>query len=341
MRNLIPLSALFATLPLVGAAVEPAAPTKEFEVRNERAYLGGHEIKLWGLRCGNALYSPAVTERHIRNLDNMTAHGINTIGIYVQGSNAGWPNADAGLNGYEPDGSLKPAVADRLERLVREADSRGMVVMVGLFSPRKDQEFADEVAVKRAIEETAHLLVDRKLRNVFCDIMHEYNHQRIDIDIFREPDGAEKKAKLAAWLNAVAPEIETGICPTFKSGTDTSYPGMQVRLIQKEEVIPNEGFVVNVETQRHDPYDNDGKFESEEFDIMTDYFETYRNHPNAAMFFHSAYCQGITNKSGTAPHPEMGGYGRSENDRGIRFYYEWVHNNVGRWSYPQHVKAGN
>lgn len=340
MIRLIPLAAAtFAMLPLITTAADPPAATREFEVRNDRAYLGGQEVKLWGLRCGNALYSPAVTERHIRNLDNMAAHGINCIGVYIQGSNAGWPNPDGGLNGYEPDGSLKPAVAERLERLVREADSRGMVVMVGLFSPRKDQEFADEAAVKRAIEETGRFLVERKLRNVFCDIMHEYDHERIEMDLFREPDGAEKKAKLTGWLNAVAPDIEAGICPTYRSGTGTSYPGMQVRLIQKEELIPNEGFVVNVETQRHDPYDNDGKFEPEEFDIMTGYFEKYRSDPNVAMLFHSAYCQGITNKSGTAPHPEMGGYGRSEDDRGIRFYYEWVRDNVGRWEYPRHVKA--
>jgi hypothetical protein len=35
----------------------------------------------------------------------------------------------------------------------------------------------------------------------------------------------------------------------------------------------------------------------------------------------------------------MGGYGKSEDDRGIRFYYEWVRDNVGRYEYPRHVKA--
>jgi hypothetical protein len=49
--------------------------------------------------------------------------------------------------------------------------------------------------------------------------------------------------------------------------------------------------------------------------------------------------QGITNYSGTAPHGEMGGYGTGPTDRGIRFYYEWVRDNVGRWEYPRHVPA--
>ena len=55
------------------------------------------------------------------------------------------------------------------------------------------------------------------------------------------------------------------------------------------------------------------------------------------MLFHAGFIQGITNYSGSAPHPEMGGYGTSSRDRGVRFYYEWVRDNVGRWEYPRHV----
>lgn len=319
--------------------LEDPPATREFEIRDDRPFLADEPIEIWGLRCGNALYSQGVTERHVRNLDNMVAHGINCIGVYLQGSNGGHPDPAAGRNGYAPDGTLKPEFARRLEWLVREADQRGMVVMVGLFSPRKDQEFEDEAAIRRAVEETAKFLSRRKLKNVFCDIMHEYSHQRIDHDIFREPNGAQKKAKLTEWFKNAAPEIEAGVCPTYKSGSGDTYPGMQVRIIQKEATIPETGFVVNVETQRHDAYSNDGKYEEDEFPIMLGYFEQYRAAPNACMLFHSGWCQGITNGSGTGPNPEMGGYGTSENDRGIRFYYEWVRDNVGRYEFPRHIKV--
>lgn len=33
------------------------------------------------------------------------------------------------------------------------------------------------------------------------------------------------------------------------------------------------------------------------------------------------------------------GYGTGPADRGIRFYYEWVRDNVGRWEYPHHVPS--
>jgi hypothetical protein len=341
VRLLLCLSTVSVVLPaaVVGQTrVSDPVPTREFEIRNDRAYLGGEPVKLWGLRCGNALHSEAITERHIRNLDNMTDHGINLLGVYIQGSNAGWPDADAAINGFTRDGKLKPEIAARLENLVRAADRHGMVVMVGLFTPRKDQDFYDEAAIQRAVEEAARFLKDRQLKNVFVDIIHEFNHpERIDQVIFREPDGAAKKAKLTAWFKAVAPDIEVGVCPTADSGTADSYPGMEVRIIQKKMPIPDHGFVVNVETLRQDDYQNDGIFNQTNLDYVFADCHRYRDAPNAAMLFHAAFIQGITNYSGSAPHAEMGGYGTGAKDRGVRFYYEWVRDNVGRWEYPRHV----
>ena len=327
-----------AAMAIHAIAEESLTPTREFAIKNDRAFLGGQEVKLWGLRCGNALNSEAITERHIRNFDNMVAHGINLIGVYIQGSNAGWPDADAALNGFTRDGKLKAPFARRLETLVREADRRGMVVMVGLFTHRKDQEFYDDAAIQKAIEESARFLSEHKLRNTFVDIVHEFSHpERMDQEILREPDGEAKKTKLTRWFKAIAPDIEVGVCPDINSGTGDSYPGMEVRIIQKQMPIPATGFVVNVETLRQDVYQNDGVFNQSNLDYIFEDCRRYKEAPNAAMLFHAAFIQGITNYSGSAPHAEMGGYGTGSNDRGVRFYYEWVRDHVGRWEYPRHV----
>ncbi|MEZ6036193.1 MAG: hypothetical protein R3F29_01845 [Planctomycetota bacterium] len=327
---------------IAGLAPQPSAqqPTREFEIRGERAFLGGEPFELWGLRCGNALYSQNVTERHVRALDNMAAHGINAIAVYMQGSNTGWPDADRGLDGYTRQGALKPVVAERLEWLVRECDRRGMVVCVGLFSPRQDQRLEGPAAIERAVKETARFLQQRQLRNVFVDLVHEFDHtDRADQPLFCEPDGAAKKAQLAAWFHEASDGIEVGCCPYEKSPTTTRFEGMDLCVVQKSMAIPDHGYVVNVETKKRDSYENDGVFAPGAAAAVIEDCERYHAAPNASMFFHAAYVQGIGNFSGTAPHPEMGGDGTTAGNRGVRFYYEWVQQHVGRWQYPRHVPA--
>lgn len=330
-----------ASGPMIAVA-PPEAPTdtKEFEIRGNRAYLGGKEVDLWGLRCGNAFYSDAVTERFIRNFDNMNAHGINWVAGFIQGVNAGHPDGDVGLNGFTRHGKILPEVKRRIEWFIREADKRGMVVMLGILAPRKDQDFYDEDDMRNAIEETARFLEEKKLRNVFVNICDEFNHPlRADKLLVREPEGEKKKAKMHGWFKAIAPNIEAGIGPHWKSGTGDTYPGMDVRIIQKAMEIPKDGFVVNAEPIREDYFNNDGIFNATNIENIFTNCRNYLDAPHAVFMFHSGHVQGVTGYSGTAPHGEMGGYGTGPTDRGIRFYYEWVRDNVGRWEYPNHVPA--
>ena len=100
-----------------------------------------------------------------------------------------------------------------------------------------------------------------------------------------------------------------------------------------------EGFVVNVAPIREDYFQNDGIFNQSSRDAVYADCRKYLDAPNAVYMFDSAFAQGITNYSGTAPHGEMGGSGTGPGDRGIRFYYEWVRDNVGRWEYPRHLPS--
>jgi hypothetical protein len=328
---------LLAAAAVAHAQPPTQEPTREFEIRNGRAWLGGHEIKIWGIRSGNGLMSPAVTERFIRNLDNMKAHGLNAILVYIMGSNTGWPEEWGARNGFERDGRLKPAFAQRLEWLVREADARAMVVGVGVFTPRNVANMDGEEAFKRALQDTGRFLKERGLRNVFVDIMHEYNHRRVVPDIFKEPGGPEKKAKLTAWLKEANPDLEAGVCATIDRGTDPFYPGADFSTIQKTMPAAEKGFTMNVESHKRDNYDTEGIYTEKGLAEQYSWFEQYKKLPNAALFLHAAFITGLRGRDGSSPHAEMGGYGRSEEDRGVRFYYEWVRDNVGRWEYPRHV----
>lgn len=334
---LIILACTSATLP----ADDTPTPTKEFSIRDGVPYLDAAPVKLWGLRCNNALLSPAVTERLVNNMDNMTAHGINLISVCLQGTNGGFPDVNAGPNGFTSNGQLIPAFGRRLELVIREADQRGMVVCVGLFMPRKDELLRDETAVQHAIEASAHLLVDRQLKNVFVNLYQEFNHPlRVDHDIFREPDGAAKKAKLTGWFKAIAPDIEVGICPNYLTGSAVEYPGCDVMFFHEGMPIPATGFAVNTETADRDASGNEGVFNKYDLVSMHAEWEAYRNLPRVAMLFRSPYLEDVRGKQGTGPNFEMGGGGTGESDRGVKPYFLWLRDHVGRWEYPVHVRDG-
>lgn len=337
--SIISLAILILGSPPTLLADPATAPTREFEVRDGRPYLGGQPVKLWGLRCNNALLSEAVTERLINNLDNMAQHGINLVAIALQGTNGGFPDVDAGPNAFAPDGRLARRFGDRVERICRAADARGMVVCLGVMMPRKDELLRDEAAVRRGIEETGRLLIDRGLKNVFVNLFQEFNHPlRIDHDIFQEPDGDAKKARLTAWFKSVAPDIEAGICSNHETGSSLTYHGCEVTLFHEGIPIPEVGFAVNTETADRDLSGHEGVFNAFDIASMHEEWEAYRQLDHAAMLFRSPYVEDVTGKQGTGPNFEVGGGGAGEDDRGIRPYYEWLRANVGRWEYPQHVR---
>ena len=316
----------------------PPTPTKEFEVKGNSAYLGRKPIRLWGLRCVHALRDRALTERLVRNLDNFTEHGINLISVYLQAAHGGFPDIQAGANPFGETGELDPAFAWRLEWLARAADRRGMVLLIGVLTPIKDQELRDEAAMRTAIEQTARLLETRKIRNVVDDLMYEFDHAtRIYQESFREPDGSFKKARAAAWFHAVAPRIEAGVTTETHSKSSKDCHGMDLHLIQKEDPIPADGYALNIESLRRDVFGKEGIFTPEQVDAIIRELERYQATPNVGYVLNTSYAQSIGGASGTGPHYEMGGYGTGPGDRGIRFYFEWIRDHVGRYEYPHHV----
>ncbi len=319
-------------------AERPPSPTREFEIREEQSWLGGAPVKLWGLRVNNALMSPAVTERLINNLDNYAAHGINLISVSLQGTNGGFPDVNAGPNAFTSDGKLISGFARRLESVLREADRRGMVVCVTVLMPRKDEFLKDEAAVQRAIVQTGEFLESRQLRNVMVNLFQEFHHPtRIDHELLREPDGERKKALMTSWLKAVAPAIEVGVVPNHLSGSKVDYPGADVQMFHEDMPIPQSGFALNTETPDPDLPGNEGVMTPHNIVRMEATWRRYLGTSRTAMLFRSPYLEDVRGRQGTGPNLEMGGWGRSESDRGVRLYFDWLQRNVGRWEYPRHM----
>ncbi len=130
--------------------------------------LNGTPLKIKGLRCSAALISDASAHELIGQLDAFRSYGVNAISVYLMGSRF------ADVKGYRPDASLDPAYAARLDRIIKAADTRGMIVLVGCLywsTSRAKEALAHwtQAEANRAIANTVAWLKERNHRNVFVD----------------------------------------------------------------------------------------------------------------------------------------------------------------------------
>ena len=102
-------------------------------------------------------------------------------------------------SGFDPHGNLKPAYADRLRRVISEADRLGMVVIVGFFyfgSNERIEISPDDRYVKEAILQGCRFLKQLPHRNVLIEINNETNARSYKHHIL-QPDGALDAVLLA------------------------------------------------------------------------------------------------------------------------------------------------
>ncbi len=135
----------------------------------------------------------ANTGRLIAQLDVYKRHGIGGVVVGLQGADPGYApevngvargrSADLGrgsgalISAYEADGSLKPAWAARLERLIAETNRRGMVLGIILFQQYQDEALRSPEAVVAAARNAARFLVARDARNVIVDLADAWDAQ--------------------------------------------------------------------------------------------------------------------------------------------------------------------
>lgn len=79
------------------------------------------------------------------------------------------------ITAYRADGSIEPAWLSRLDRVLRAADSEGLVVIVGLFYFGRDHRLADEEAVVEAVDGVVNWLIEGDYGNVLIEIGNECN----------------------------------------------------------------------------------------------------------------------------------------------------------------------
>ncbi len=115
------------------------------------------------------------------------AHGLLAVTVNFQGgSPEGYSKTQPWVNSaFDEDGSLRPAFADRMKRVLEAADRLGMVVIVGYFYFGQDQRLRDEEAVIRATHEATNWLLAGGWGNVLVEVNNECNVKAYDHEILK------------------------------------------------------------------------------------------------------------------------------------------------------------
>ena len=115
-------------------------------------------------------------------------HGLLAFTINFQGgspegysTNQPWEN-----NAFEADGTLRPAFAGRMERIVKKADELGMVVILGIFYFGQDQRLTDEKAVIAAVDNSVSWVMKKGFTNVIIEVANECNNKAYQHEIINQ-----------------------------------------------------------------------------------------------------------------------------------------------------------
>jgi hypothetical protein len=183
---LLVATSLDATEIATGFLLGPRYDQRAFYIRSgagegwQKTYSGPEyrrqaQGKLMNLRIGQALFEDEASE----SLDYYKRHGVLMVNISLQEG-----NPDALANAFHPDGSLKPECMARLEKLLRAADQRGMVVGLGCLDFAQDETFETPDAIRSALRNVTDWLIEKKFRNVILDIANEWDGHGWDFDTY-------------------------------------------------------------------------------------------------------------------------------------------------------------
>lgn len=145
----------------------PAHATR-LTIQSDQILLNNQPTKLIGLRCSNALISDATTNDLIEALDLYRSYGLNTVSVFLMGSRFG------DVKGFLPDTSLNPIYRDRLDRILRATDERGMATIVGCLywstsKAKEDLAHWTQSDAEKAVANTARWLAEKGFRHVILD----------------------------------------------------------------------------------------------------------------------------------------------------------------------------
>lgn len=137
----------------------------------------------------------ANTSAFIRHIPDYAAHGVRAFTLCLQG---GMPGYEGALNSaFEPDGSLRQAYLQRVERVISACDQQGVAVILGCYYQRQSKLLKDEAAIRNGVVNAVKWIRARGFGNVMLEIANEYPHNGFAHAFLKSSEGQRDLIRLA------------------------------------------------------------------------------------------------------------------------------------------------
>jgi hypothetical protein len=138
------------------------------------------------------------TDEFVKAMREWHRYGLNAFTLNLQGgSPTGYGNRSWRNSAFDENGYLRQDYRKRLDKILRQADKLGMVVILGYFYFGQDQYLKDEKAVLHAVDQASEWVLKKGYRNVIVEINNEcdipYDHAVLKPDRVHELIGRVKQ----------------------------------------------------------------------------------------------------------------------------------------------------
>ncbi|MEI8087800.1 MAG: cellulase family glycosylhydrolase, partial [Paludibacter sp.] len=155
--------------------------TNEITVKGIGFEINGKPFEYTGISFFNALYNAEFNKNHetrLKYIKSFKEHGINVLRIWCQWDNlSGYIDSGKGKTLYNDNGSLKPELVSRLNEIITDANSKGVVVLLVLFARESwdvNIRLGDKPTEKAVESITKELLTHR---NLIFQVWNEHNYR--------------------------------------------------------------------------------------------------------------------------------------------------------------------
>jgi hypothetical protein len=179
-----------------------AQKTNKLSIQGSLIYMNGQPFDMWGIRVASATEDEYAMNHLIAQLDDYKRHGVNSLAVFFMGSLGG---------AYDPFTSNGKRIdrqhRRRMETIIKEADRRGMVVVVGIFYQRVPQErinLKDWAAAENAVRTVARWTKKLPNKNIILNIANEQNsnyYEKMPWRKIRESESVIDLCRIAKQTN--------------------------------------------------------------------------------------------------------------------------------------------